>query len=441
MKTYPVYCVLLFFFCVFAGCKKNSGGNNPPPVTQPSILSISPASGPKLTAVTITGANFGTDISKVLVSFNGLAATVQTVTNTHIVALVPAKANTGLVKVAVNALSVDGPVFTYLPTVTVSTVAGNGVQGYIDATGAAARFNYPVGVTADSAGNLYVIDQSSTVRKINSAGAVSTIAGTNGLNGFVDATGAGARFNSLDGISLDPSGTNMYAGDPGNNAIRKITATGIVTTYGHSVIQDLLDGPLGTAHFYLPEYIAVDINGIIYFSDFGNNRIRKITPAGVVSSVAGGGSAPGVADGTGTGATIKSPLGLTTDAQGNIYYTENYNHSVRKITPAGVLTTLAGGVQGFADGTGSAAQFYTPFGICADNAGNVYVADHDNNRIRKITAAGVVTTIAGSNGQGYKDGDGAAAYFNNPDGMTIDKNGNLYVADTRNHAIRKVVVE
>jgi serine/threonine protein kinase, bacterial len=441
MKTYSIYSLLLCTFFILAGCKKNSGGDNPPVVSPPSVSGINPTSGPKNTAVTISGNNFGTDAGKVAVSFNGLAATVQSVTNTQIVALVPAKANTGIVKVTVNAQSVDGLIFTYIPTVIVSTVAGNGLQGYIDATGSAARFNYPVGVSADSAGNLYVIDQSNTVRKINSGGAVSTVAGSNGLNGYVDATGAGARFNSLNGISLDPSGAFMYAGDPGNNAIRKITSNGTVTTYAHSLIQDLLDGPLGSAHFDLPDYLTADINGNVYFSDFGNRRIRKITPAGIVSSLAGGGSSAGVVDGTGTAATIKFPLGIAADAQGNIYYTENNNNSVRKITPAGEVKTLAGGTQGFADGTGTAAQFYTPFGICVDNAGNIYVADHDNNRIRKITQAGIVTTIAGNDGQGYKDGDGTIAYFNNPDGMTIDKDGNLYVADTRNHAIRKITVQ
>jgi sugar lactone lactonase YvrE len=183
----------------------------------------------------------------------------------------------------------------------------------------------------------------------------------------------------------------------------------------------------------------VDASGTVYVADSGNHLIRKITSAGVVTTLAGTGS-PGRANGTGTAASFNYPTRVVLDAGGTLYVSDTLNSLIRKITAAGVVTTLAGsGSTGSTDGTGTAASFGNPQDLAVDASGTVYVSDTGNNLIRKITAAGVVTTLAGSGSAGSTNGTGTAASFSTPSGLTMDASGALYVADFRNNLIRKIV--
>jgi len=276
----------------------------------------------------------------------------------------------------------------------VSTFAGTVVtEGSADGEAALASFNKPFGVAADASGNVYVADAGNNViRLISSSGTVSTFAGT-GIAGSADGSGM-ATFNSPLGIAVDVAG-NVYVADYENDLIRKINTAGIVSTIaGKSGVKGAVDGPDTAARFNLPESLAVDATGNIYVADNGNNLIRKITPVGVVSTVAGSGKA-GFADGSGTSASFNSPFGIAVDAAGNIYVADSGNNRIRKITPAGTVSTFAGsGAKSANVGTGASATFNTPSGVAVDTAGNVYVADENNNLIRKITPAALVTTIA-----------------------------------------------
>ena len=265
---------------------------------------------------------------------------------------------------------------------------------------------------------------------------VTTLAGS-GVAGYADGTGSAAQFNSPSGVAVDSAGT-VYIADSYNNSIRKITPAGVVTTLAGSGTYGFADGTGTAARFDHPFGVAVDSSGTVYITDSYNNSIRKITPAGVVTTLAGSG-AYGFTDGTGSAAQFNSPSGVAVDSSGTVYVADQFNHRIRKITPAGVVTTLAGsGTAGFADGTGSAAQFNYPTGVAVDSAGTVYVADVNNQRIRKITPAGVVTTLAGSGVGGFADGTGGAAQFNLPQGVAVDSSGAVYVGDTNNNRIRKI---
>jgi len=262
----------------------------------------------------------------------------------------------------------------------VSTLAGSGVSGSANGTGTGAQFKYPRDVAVDSAGTVYVADDNDLIRKITPAGVVTTLAGS-GVGGFNDAFGAAAQFDSPFGIAVDSAGF-VYVADAGNNRIRKITPEGDVTTLAGSTVPSggYVDGPGATAEFTSPQAIAVDSDGFVYVGE--SDRIRKITPAGEVSTLAGG---YGYVDGPGVDARFKNIGGVAVDSMGTIYVADIYNTRIREITPAGFVTTLAGsGEFGFADGTRTGAQFYTPRGVAVDSSGDVYVADSGNHRIRKI---------------------------------------------------------
>ena len=329
------------------------------------------------------------------------------------------------------------------PAAVVSTLAGiAGSVGSADGTGAAARFYSALGVAVDGTGNVYVADTyNHTVRKVTPAAVVSTLAGMAGLTGSADGTGAAARFNSPQGVAVDRTG-NVYVADKGNHTLRKVTPAGVVSTLaGMPGFAGSADGTGAAARFNAPEGVAVDGTGNVYVADTANDTLRKVTPAGVVSTLAGMPGFAGSADGTGAAARFNLPHGLAVDGTGNVYVADTANDTLRKVTPAGVVSTLAGtaGTPGAADGTGAAARFYLPFGVAVDGAGNVYVADTYTNIIRKVTPAGVVSTLAGmAPYSGSADGTGAAARFYIPQGVAVDGTGNVYVADTYNNTVRKI---
>jgi gliding motility-associated-like protein len=320
----------------------------------------------------------------------------------------------------------------------VSTYAGNGAAGAANGTSTAASFNSPVSTAVDASGNVYVVDQANyLIRKITPGGTVSTFAGS-GAFGYVNGTGTAASFNAPSGITIDAVG-NLYLADELNNVIREITPSGVVSTLaGINNKPGSTNGTVGTASFSLPFDIATDGSGNMYVADEYYNLVRKITPGGIVSTLAGNGSA-GSANGNGAAASFNGLFGIAVDAAGNIYVSDSGNNLVRKITPGGIVSTFAGsGATGSADGSSTAASFYGPAGIAIDAIGNIYVADDGNDLIRVIDPSGNVSTVAGSS-RGYLDGTGSQAMFNNPVGLSMDASRNLYVADQVDNHIRKVI--
>jgi len=325
------------------------------------------------------------------------------------------------------------------PVVQVTTFAGSGNGIYADGAGNAASFCDPIAVAVDAADNVYVADTlNHRIRKITSGGVVTTLAGS-GAQGNDDGTGTSASFNHPAGIAVDSSG-NVYVADDHSHRIRKVTSGGVVTTLAGSGSATFADGVGTAASFNYPSGVAVDLSGNVYIADFQNNRIRKITASGVVSTLAGTGDF-GHVDGSVTAASFEWPDGVAVDVSGNVYVADRNNRCIRKITLSGVVSTLAGSGPGtFADGTGTAAAFNYTLGVTVDESGNVYVADMGNNRIRKITPSGVVSTLAGSGSADYADGYGTSAIFNQPQGIAVDFNKNIFVADTGNNRIREIQI-
>ena len=325
----------------------------------------------------------------------------------------------------------------------VTTLAGAaGQTGGADGAGASARFNYPFGLAVDAAGNIYVADfENDAVRKVTPAGSVTTLAGIAGTSGSIGGPVSEALFNHPEAVAVDAAG-NVYVSDTSNQTVREISAGGNVTTLaGTAGMGGRADGTGAAARFFYPGGIASTGAGAVYVADTGNHTIRAIASPGVVTTLAGAAGVEGSANGTGSQALFAYPYGVASDGSGHLYIADSGNDTIRMATTAGVVTTVAGsgGLPGSADGAGGAARFSAPAGVAADGSGNVFVADTGNSTIRKIAAGGVVTTFAGVAGTtGSSDGTGAAALFDAPEGVAVDTVGNIYVADTRNNTIRKI---
>jgi RHS repeat-associated protein len=318
------------------------------------------------------------------------------------------------------------------------TFAGTGSPSSTDGTGTTASFDQPLGMVMDAGGNLYVADAGShEIRKVTPSGTATTLAG-GGYAGFTNGIGTSALFNHPVGLVIDVSG-NLYVADEANNAIRKITPTGVVTTLAGSGTAGFTNGSGGAATFNLPCGVALDAAGNIYVADYNNNVIRKVTAAGMVTTYAGTGIANST-DGPVATATFNHPFSLAFDKSGNLFITDRVGSRIRKITPAGIVSTLAGSTNGYLDGTGAAAEFSGPTSLALDTAENVYVTDEGNQRIRKITSGGIVTTVAGSGSAGDVDGVGSAAVFNNPFAIASASAGYIYVGEQAGNLVRKIIV-
>jgi hypothetical protein len=333
----------------------------------------------------------------------------------------------------------------------ITTIAGNGIGTYAGDGGQAtsASFSEPQGVVIDDTGNVYVIDEDDNViRKINTSGIIRTIIGT-GIAGYSGDGGPAklAKLTSPGGAVIDRKG-NMYITDIYNHVIRKVNTLGIISTIaGHGTISGYGgDGGAATAAYLnFPEMITVDGIGNLYVTDAGNNRVRKIDTAGIIKTIAGAGAAAYAGDGgAATAAKLAYPTGIAFDTTtGIIYIGDANNNAVRKIDTAGIITTFAGtGVVGYSGngGVATAAELHSPQGVTIDTAGIIYIADGGNNAIRKVTTAGIISTYVGTGVAGY-GGDGGPAVLAkiyNPPGITVDVTGNLYIAEYFNSRVRKV---
>jgi len=325
----------------------------------------------------------------------------------------------------------------------VTTLAGwPGSSGSADGTGKAARFALPGGVRTDPSGNIYLADSSNyAIRKVTPAGVVTTVAGTPGKKGTADGPAATAQFAGVGGVAVDSLG-NIFVADSGNYTIRKITPEGIVSTFaGLAGTRGDGDGTGSAARLYDPQNLAIDSANNIYVPDGAGNVVRMITPGAVVTTLAGSGTA-GSADGTGTAAEFNDPTGIAADMFGNVYVADYGNNTIRQIAPGGVVTTLAGSplASGSADGNGSSATFNGPAGVGVDSSGNIYVADQLNSTVRKVSPTGFVSTVAGLAGDGNSaDGLSSSALFDSPGDVAIDSSGIVYVADSLNSTLRRII--
>ena len=314
----------------------------------------------------------------------------------------------------------------------VSTFAGSGSSGSSDGAATTATFRYPLAVAVNAAGDVFVGDEDvNTIRKISKDGQVSTYS-----YGFDDGSGNFLNYNSPVALAIDKNGT-LYIADRDNHTIKKITSVGVGSVLAGSGIAGSANGQGREASFNFPEGIAVDGDGNVYVSDRDNNKIRKISPTGLVSTLAGTGTA-GYADGPAASANFKTPKGIAVDGDKNLYVADYGNSLIRKISAAGEVTTVAGGSSwSNADGIKSDASFSSPFSVAIDVNGDIYVGE--SARIRKISPNGVVNTVAG-NSAGFSgtDGIGTAASFWGPIGICLDYKGSLFIASNLNKKIRKL---
>ncbi|WP_161991995.1 IPT/TIG domain-containing protein [Flagellimonas algicola] len=419
-----------------------------PVVLEPTLSSVAPVTGPKHTEVVITGENFGTDATKVSVSFNGTPGEVLGVTDTEVTVKVPARAYTGPITMEVDGFDLTGPEFVYeISEVNVETFAGGGEEGYEEGSGTEARFNRPYDLVMDSRGNMFVADRNNhAIRKIAPDGKVTTFAG--GVLG----NGEG-EFNNPQGLAMD-SDDNIYVADSYNHRIVMITPNGVWSIIAGGNGFGYVNGAVDVALFNDPGAILVGEDGdnALYVSDRYNHAIRRISldeGQYTVSTYVGPGpeitEQEGYMDGGLSDARFSYPWGMAKSGEGTILLADLDNNRIRSIDQdAGTVGTFAGSEDGgyVNDVDRLEAKFYGPSDVSVAGDGTIYIADADNYCIRRIDPEGHVTTIAGvQENYGHNDGPGDEALFNEPRGVLHGGEGEIYVADTGNHTIRKIIID
>ncbi len=367
----------------------------------------------------------------------------------HSGSYIPAHRNATTMKQLVLSLSLlAGAAAAQAQCYTIMTYAGSD-SGYAGDGGSAmlAKLSLPTGVAADHSGNLYVADYGACViRKVTAGGLIYTVAGT-GTPGFGGDGGpaTAAPLKGATGVATDAAG-NLYIADEYNNRVRKVTTAGTITTLAGTDSSGFAgdDGPATAALLSFPSGIAVDAIGDIYIADQGNDRIRMIDTSGTMHTVAGTGVPGWTGDsGPATAAGLFNPTGVALDAAGNLYIADYSNNVVRMVNTSGTISTVAGNnIYGFSGdgGAATAAQLYNPSSVAADVFGNLFIADESNNRVRIVSPAGIIRTFAGDSVAGYS-GDGGSALLgrlNRPTGVTTDNFGKLFIADFHNHVVRMV---
>ncbi len=333
----------------------------------------------------------------------------------------------------------------------ISTVAGNGTPGFSGDGGPAtsASLGGPTSVATDTSGNLFIADQyNARIRKVSATGIVTTVAG-NGTVYPSSGDGGPATSASLSGpqaLALDTSG-NLFIADSGSGRIRKVSATGTITTVAGDGSYTFWGdgGPATSASLNDPRGVAVDASGNLFIADTQNNRIRKVSANGIITTVAGNGTSGFSGDnGLATSAALSGPVGLAVDASGNLFIADQYNNRIRKVTAAtGMIATVAGnGKSALGDGgPATSASLSFPTGVAVDASGNLFIADTGNQRIREVLATGIITTVAGNGTAGFSGDGGSAtsASLNSPAGIAVDAGGHLFIADTNNNRVREVL--
>lgn len=427
---------LLFIYIIAAGCliacKKDDGFTH----SSSSPMEIErflPAQGGGGTSILITGSNFSSDTADITVTINGKPLAIIGSSATQIMAVVPSKCGSGNVIVKVGSDTVASTeLFNYVFTRTVSTLAGNGTAGFSNGKGADVMFNFSgeawyrsCGVTVDNDLNIFIADPGNhCIRKIDSAGNVTTLAGNPNASGYADGQGLTAQFSLPYDIAVDAQG-NLYTVDPGNYDIRKITQDGTATTIAWGSQS--------------PWSVSVDptTNAVYYSSCSSPGNVYKVNDDGSSTAVISG---------------LNYPAGIDFDKDGNLFIVINGDHTIAKFEKGTwAQTIIAGqtGSSGYVNGAGTVARFSSPWGIGVDASSNIYVAGNGtwdggtynaDQSIRFISAGSyIVSTYAGSGSAGYADAIGEAAAFSAPVGVTIDKNGTVYVLDKNNNRIRKII--
>ena len=324
----------------------------------------------------------------------------------------------------------------------VETLSGTGQAGLADGSRQIGQLNRPHGLAVDGRGNVYVGDRGNhAIRVVAANGDIRTLAGS-GKQGNADGVGAAAAFNQPIAVVVDKAG-NIYVADRDNHVVRSVDPSGKVVVVAGTGAAGLADGAAASAQFNQPYGVALSSDEkVLYVADYLNHVIRAIDlDAKRVTALAGNGKA-GFADGKGDRAQFNQPYNVKIDPAGRLYVPDQNNHAIRRIDPDGTVSTIAGnGQSGFADGKGAEARFNNPTGLAVVQGGTVYVADRNNQRIRVISPAGDVTTIAGDGTEGFQDGAGMAAKFNRPIDIVVAVDGPLVVSEENNHRLRKVILK